>query len=36
MNSLEGYGVYYYKDGSRYDGMYKNGKKNGSGVYYYK
>lgn len=31
----DGYGVYVWSDGSRYEGMYKNGKRAGQGTYYY-
>ena len=32
---LEGKGIYYYNDGSRYEGDFKNGKKDGEGIIYY-
>ena len=36
LNGLpEGNGIYYYKNGSRYEGDFKNGKKEGKGIYYY-
>ena len=33
--SKEGYGVYYYKSGEKYEGEFKYDKKNGFGKYYY-
>lgn len=32
---MEGYGIYIYADGVRYDGEYKNDRKEGYGVYYW-
>jgi len=32
---MHGYGVYCWKDGSRYEGSYVDGKKEGNGVFYY-
>ena len=34
-NKLEGKGKYYYKNGSTYDGEWKNDKKNGKGILIY-
>lgn len=31
----DGFGVYVWKDGSKFEGMYKNGKRSGQGIYYY-
>ena len=31
----EGYGVYYYENGDKYDGNWKNDKKEGKGYYFY-
>jgi hypothetical protein len=33
-NKMEGYGVYYDANGSRYEGNYMNDKREGQGVYY--
>ena len=36
VNGLrEGKGIYYYKDGDRYEGDFRNGNKEGKGIYYY-
>ena len=35
-NKRDGKGIYYYKNGDRYEGGYKNHKKEGQGVMYYK
>ena len=36
LNGLrEGRGIYYYKNGDRYEGFWKNNKKDGKGIYYY-
>lgn len=32
---MHGYGVYTWKDGRKYEGEYKNDKKDGHGVYYW-
>ena len=32
---MQGYGIYIYADGVRYDGMYNNDKKDGFGIYYW-
>lgn len=32
---MEGFGVYYWADGRRYEGQYKNDKKQGFGYYYW-
>ena len=32
---LEGERIYYYKNGGRFDGYWKNGKKKGKGIYFY-
>ena len=34
-NNYEGRGIYYYNDGSRYEGDFKKGKRDGKGIYYY-
>ena len=34
-NSFQGYGTFYYPDGSKYAGHYVNGKRNGFGTYSY-
>lgn len=34
-NCFEGKGLYVWNDGSRYEGEFKNGKREGEGVYYY-
>jgi antitoxin component YwqK of YwqJK toxin-antitoxin module len=31
---MHGFGIYYYADGSRYDGQWKNDKKHGWGKFY--
>ena len=33
--SLNGKGIYYHADGSRYDGDFKDGILHGNGIYYY-
>jgi hypothetical protein len=32
---MEGYGIYLWGDGRRYEGQYKNDKKHGYGIYYW-
>ena len=32
---MDGYGEFYWKDGNKYIGYYKNDKKNGFGIYYW-
>jgi hypothetical protein len=32
---MQGYGIYIYSDGVRYDGEYLNDKKEGFGIYYW-
>jgi len=32
---MNGKGVYYYANGNRYDGDWKDDKKNGKGIYYF-
>ena len=33
---MEGKGIYYYKNGDRYEGDVKNGKREGKGILYFK
>jgi hypothetical protein len=35
MNTMSGYGAFYWTDGKRYKGFYVNDKKEGFGVYYW-
>ena len=35
MNSMHGYGEFYWRDGKKYKGFYKNDKKEGFGVYFW-
>lgn len=35
MNTMSGYGEFYWKDGKKYKGFYKNDKKEGFGVYFW-
>ena len=32
---MEGKGIYYYNDGDRYEGEFKNNRRKGKGIYYY-
>ena len=32
---MEGKGIYYYNDGDRYEGEFKNNRREGKGIYYY-
>ena len=31
---MEGKGIYYYNDGDRYEGEFKNNRREGKGIYY--